>query len=163
MVTMAFNTNPIDIFRNNLYLVNNEVWMLYQAVKIAPRQLKNTIQSEVPSGIICSTTKYPKKNKVMAIVLTTIRTEKRFRISRGELEMTKIFSRRKEHKIDKIATKLRKTLYVPENSGPYQRPKTKPPKTRMIWATVFPAKSDKTPLAFLVWNFWSFDFKCSIS
>ena len=42
----------------------------------------------------------------------------KFRIALDDFEITKIFSNRKVVKIERIATKPKKALYVPEASGP---------------------------------------------
>lgn len=50
------------------------------------------------------------KNNVIDIVLRTNKEENKFLISLGDFDKTNIFSSRKEQRIDKMATKLRKTL-----------------------------------------------------
>ena len=77
----------------------------------------------------------------------------KFRIAFDDLERTKIFSNRNVVKIDKIATKPRNPLYIPEASGPYNLAKANPPINMMTWAIVLPANRDRTPLAFFVLNF----------
>lgn len=148
---------------NNWYFVNSEVCKLYQAVNKPAIELKRITQSEVLSEKISSAMAYPIKNIKVAKEVITNKVENKFRIAFVDFEITKIFSKRKVVKIESIATKLKNTLYVPLCSGPYHLPSTKPPKIIIIWATVFPANKESTPLAFLVLNFSNFFFNLRIS
>ena len=54
--TKAFIINPVEMALNNLYLVNNEVCRLYQAVNKPANELRNTTHNEVFKEKIFSTT-----------------------------------------------------------------------------------------------------------
>ena len=144
-------------------MVNKEVCTLFHAVNNPAIELSKTTQIEVLKSKISCRTVYPKKKINVASVVIIKSIENKFRIAFDDLEITKIFSNRNVVKIDKIATKLKKTLYVPLFSGPYHLPKTNPPKIMMICATVFPAINERTPLAFLVLNFSNRFFNLTIS
>ena len=69
-----------------------------------------TTNNDVFSEKISSTTAQPKKNKIVAIELTNSNVVNKFRMALVDFESTKIFSNRKVVKIERIATKLKKTL-----------------------------------------------------
>ncbi|GEM50878.1 hypothetical protein EB1_06680 [Empedobacter brevis NBRC 14943 = ATCC 43319] len=120
-------TNPVDILLNNLYFVNSEFCTLFQAVNNPAIQLKKTTNIDVLNVNIFSKRAYPKKKKIVTRLLINNSVVNKFRIAFDDFEITKIFSKRNVVKIERIATKLKKALYVPDASGPYILANINPP------------------------------------